>query len=237
MTMDLSTFMPAPNNNGLPPELNTSSLLLSLLNKVEVFTRLPQNLHFSKLLQDCNPEFRVGKAVGLVISFADLAESIHNMQIQDEDQIFERKMSSLAELAENGFEVGALKERIENLLRIKNRQIDLKGKKAILEQDILEKEGAYKTVEREVGILDIGIKELEHMLLRAQEKKALLAEQKAAMGLEISKLQVDASRAEELYMSAENNFRCTATAPWEACLPAHNAASDLVLATTTTCSI
>jgi len=114
--------------------------------------------------------------------------------------------------------------------------MDLKGKKEILEQDILEKEGAYVTVEREEEILDMGIKQLEQMLLHAQEEKALLVEQKKARGLEISKLQIDACRAEELYMSAETDFGRTATAPWEACLPTDNTASGLVFATTT-CSI
>ena len=236
MTMDLSAFMPAPNSNTLPPELITSYLLSSSHDKIEILTRLPQKPHFSKLLRDCHPEFREGKAMGLTISFVKLAESIQNMRIQDEDQLFQRKLSSLAELEENGFEVGALRTRLENLVHIKNRQMDLKGKKAILEQDILEKEGASITVERQMGILDIGIEELELMLLRARKEKALLVEQKAACDLEISKLQVDACRAEELCMSADSDFSRTATAPWEACLPADNTASDLVLATTT-CSI
>jgi len=105
MTMDLSAFMPAPNSNGLPPGLITSSLLLRPRDKMEVFTRLPQKPHFSKLLQDYHPEFREGNAIGLAISFANLAESIQNMRIQDEDQLFQGKMSSVAELEENGFEV------------------------------------------------------------------------------------------------------------------------------------
>lgn len=123
-------------------------------------------------------------------------------------------MSSLSELEENGFEVGALRSRLENLLCIKNHQMDLKGKKEILEQDILEKEGAYNGVDQQLTMLDIGIRELKEMLLNAQEKKALLVEQRAAKGSEIAELQVDARRAEESFMSAERDFSHAAAAPW-----------------------
>lgn len=87
----------------LPPEFVTSSLLLRSYDKMEVFTRLPQNPHFREL-QDCHPECREGKAPGLMGSFANMAESIKNMRIQDEAQVFEDRMRSHSELEGMGLQ-------------------------------------------------------------------------------------------------------------------------------------
>jgi hypothetical protein len=46
--------------------------------KIEVFENLPQLPHFGKLI-GCPPELREGKALGLMASFANIAESIQNM--------------------------------------------------------------------------------------------------------------------------------------------------------------
>ncbi|CAO2170292.1 unnamed protein product [Urochloa humidicola] len=85
MMVDLSTFMPlpVPSSSNLAPAFSASSLLLMPVHKKEIFERLPQFPHFREVL-NCAPEFREGKALGLMLSFANLAESIKNMRMQDE---------------------------------------------------------------------------------------------------------------------------------------------------------
>ena len=80
--IDTSAFMPlaVPNNNNLSLVFSTTSLLLMPKNKMEVFKKLPQNQLFRKKW-NCPPELHGGRAIGLMVSFADMAESIKNMRI------------------------------------------------------------------------------------------------------------------------------------------------------------
>ncbi|XP_015638228.3 uncharacterized protein [Oryza sativa Japonica Group] len=75
ITMNLFTILPAPNSH---PTTFASSLLMGPCEKIEVFENLPQLPHFGKLI-GCPPELREGKALGLMASFANIAESIQNM--------------------------------------------------------------------------------------------------------------------------------------------------------------
>lgn len=159
--MNLFTILPAPNSH---PTTFASSLLMGPCEKMEVFENLPQLPHFGKLI-GCPPELREGKALGLMASFANIAESIQNMRIQDEENVFEEKLRCLSELEEDGFDVRALKERLENLVSIKNHQTELKKKRARLDQFMLEREVDNASVEQSQKLLDIMIKELELKLL------------------------------------------------------------------------
>ncbi|KAL6597856.1 hypothetical protein ACP70R_046661 [Stipagrostis hirtigluma subsp. patula] len=211
--VDLSAFIPlsAANSSTLPPVFSTSSLLLMPDHKMEVFKMLPQIPHFREVW-DCPPEFREGKALGLVVSFANMAESIKNMQIQDESQLYQEKMSHLLDLEENGFEVGALKVRLHDLLRIRNRQIDLKKRKTSLDKEILQIELANCGVEQRLKLLDIT--GLGEELMHYRETKASLTRQNSVNCSYILKLQNDLRQVEESLMSAEADFVSVASAPW-----------------------
>ncbi|KAB8081861.1 hypothetical protein EE612_003445 [Oryza sativa] len=132
----------------------------------------------------------------------------------DEENVFEEKLRCLSELEEDGFDVRALKERLENLVSIKNHQTELKKKRARLDQFMLEREVDNASVEQSQKLLDIMIKELELKLLEYREKKASLVEKKAANCSEIAKLQGDMDQIEESFLSAEYDFHTTAAAPW-----------------------
>ncbi|OEL29364.1 hypothetical protein BAE44_0009616 [Dichanthelium oligosanthes] len=210
----MNSFMPLPmpSSSTLAHVFSTSSLLLIPAHKMEIFERLPHIPHFREV-QNCPPEFREGKALGLMVSFANMAESIKNMQIQDESQFYQEKMSSLLDLEDNGFEVGPLKVRLHNLLCTRNRQINLKNRKASLEKEILELEAINCGLEQQVKFLDMCIMGMEEQ--KYQEMKAIVDTQKAANCSSISKLQVDLCQVEESLASAEADFCSIAAAPWQ----------------------
>ncbi|CAL4956264.1 unnamed protein product [Urochloa decumbens] len=215
MMVDLSTFMPlpVPSSSNLAPAFSTSSVLLMPVHKKEIFERLPQNPHFREVW-NCAPEFREGKALGLMISFANMTESIKNMRVQDEAQLYQEKMCSLLDLEENGFEVGPLKLRLNNLLRTRNRHVSLKNKKASLEKEILETEAANCGLEQQLKFLDMLIMGVEEQ--KYQEMKASVAMKKVANHSSISKLQVDLRQVEESLAAVEGDFCSIAAAPWKA---------------------
>ncbi|RLN24869.1 hypothetical protein C2845_PM07G10780 [Panicum miliaceum] len=171
MMMDLSKFMllPVPSSSNLGTVFSTSSLLLMPVHKLEIFSSLPQIPHFREV-QNCPPEFREGKALGLMVSFANMAESIKNMRIQDEARLYQEKMNSLLVLEEDGFEVAPLKVRLHNLLCLRNRQINLRSRKASLEKEILEIEAVNCGLEQQVKFLDMCIMGMEEQ--KYQEMKA-----------------------------------------------------------------
>ncbi|RCV25798.1 hypothetical protein SETIT_5G194900v2 [Setaria italica] len=205
MTVDLSTLMPlpVPSSSNLASALSTSSLLLMPVHRMEIFERLTQVPHFREMW-NCPPEFREGKALGLTVSFTNMAESIKNMRIQDEARLYQEKMNSLLDLEENGFQVGPLKVRLNNLLCTRNRQISLKNRKA---------KGINCRLEQQIKFVDMctmGVEEKKY-----QEMKAFVDMQKVANCLSISKLQVDLLQVEESLASVEADFGSIAAAPWE----------------------
>lgn len=212
--MDLSKFIPVPvpssSNHGTA--FSTSSLLLMPNHKLEIFERLPQKPHFREV-QNCPPEFREGKVLGLMISFANIAESIKNMRIQDGARLYQEKMNSLLVLEEDGFEVVPMKVRLHNLLCLRNCQINLKNKKTSLEKEILEIEAVNCGLEQQVKFLDMCILGMEEQ--KYQEMKASVSMQKAANCSSISKLQLDLRHVEESLEAVEADFCSIASAPWQ----------------------
>jgi hypothetical protein len=214
VTVDVSTFMPlpVPSSSNLAPAFSTSSLLLIPVPKMEIFERLPQIPHFREVW-NCPAEFREGKALGLMVSFANMADSIKKMQIQAEARLYQEKMNSLLDLEENGFQVGPLKVRLNNLLCTRNRHINLKNRKASLEKEMLGIEATNCRLEQQVKFLDMCIMGMEEK--KYQKMKAFLGMQKAGNCLSISKLQVDLRQVEESLASVESDFCSIASAPWE----------------------
>ncbi|TVU34063.1 hypothetical protein EJB05_15888, partial [Eragrostis curvula] len=214
LTVDLSSLrpLPAPSSNSIPPVFSTSSLLLMPDYKMEVFKMLPQkNLHFHEV-RNCPSEFQEGKALGLMLSFANMAESIKNMQIQDDPQLYQEKMSNLIDLEENGFDVSALKVRLDDLLRIRNRQIDLKKRKATLDKELLKLDVANYGVEKQLKLLEMCMTGLGEEPFR--EKKASLVTQHSANNSYISKFQLEMRQVEESMVSVEADFNNTVASPW-----------------------
>ncbi|KAF8696606.1 hypothetical protein HU200_036221 [Digitaria exilis] len=199
MMMDLSAFKPLPMPRS---ELFTSSLLLMPVHKLEIFESLPHIPHFREVWK-CPPEFREGTALGLMLS----------MQIEDDARVYQQKMSSLLDLEENGFLVGPLMVRLNNLLSTRNRQIDLKNKKASLEKEILEIEATNCSLEQQGKILDMCIMAMEEQ--KYQEMKSFIDTQKAANCSSISKLQACLHQVDELVAAADADFCSIAAAPWQ----------------------
>ncbi|KAL6884552.1 hypothetical protein ACP4OV_010488 [Aristida adscensionis] len=211
MMADSSAFIPAPKSSTCAPVFSTSSFLLMPVYKMEIFKHLPQNPHFHELW-DCPPEYREGKALELLLAFTNIAESIKNMRIQDDSQLYEERMSRLLDQEDNGFEVGSLKVRLHNLLLVRNRQICLKNRKATLDKELLNVEMVNCGVEQQLKLLDIT--GLWEKLVKYREMMASLVTKKTENLSYISKLHDKLHEVEESLRSAEADFNSIASAPW-----------------------
>lgn len=211
---DTSAFMAlaVPNSSDLSTAFSTTSLLLMPNDKMEVFQKLPQIPHFREAW-NCPPELREGRALGLMVCFANMAKSIKDMRIQEEPRLYQEKMSILLEMEENGFETAPLKVRLHNLLCTRNHHMNLKSRKVRLEKEILEIEAINCGLEQRLKFLDMCIMGMEEK--KYQEMKGSLDIQKTENCSLISKLQVYLCQVEESLKYAEADFCSIATAPWQ----------------------
>ncbi|KAM3292465.1 hypothetical protein ACQJBY_036327 [Aegilops geniculata] len=99
------------------PFIKTSSIWHQI-EPMEVFRKVPQEPHFLPL-QQFMPELREGMAIGLMVTYASLVESVKRSSIEDNIELFERKINALAHLEENGFDVKLLQHSLMKLLEAK----------------------------------------------------------------------------------------------------------------------
>ncbi|KAK3164526.1 hypothetical protein QOZ80_1AG0020490 [Eleusine coracana subsp. coracana] len=223
MMIDLSSFMPVPATTTLPTVFSAGSLLLMPEYKMEVFKLLPQkNLHFHEVWNNYPRELREGQALGLMLSFANMAESIKNIRVEDDPQLYQEKMRSLLDLEDNGFEVGALKDRLDNLLCLRYHQIDLKKMKAHLNNEVLKLEISNTEVEQRLKFIRMYMMGLGEEPPQFRE----LTMQKSVNSSNILKLQDELHQVEDSLMSVEADFNNAAAAPW--CLNAGPSVSTTV---------
>lgn len=194
------------------PFLKSSSMWESI-EAMDIFHTMPQQPHF-RPLEQYSMEFREGMAIGLMISFANLAASIHKFNIADNRSIFEERLKALGPLEANGFDVGRLRACLEELLETQSNQRQSGSKKAELERKIVERKGDNDRLDALAAQLDKAIMEVEQNLTHFRESRELVIMQRKNNDTEISKLQKDVREAEEACHSAEQHFNTTAVAPW-----------------------
>ena len=64
-------------------------------------------------------------AIGLMVTYASLVESVKRSCIEDNIELFERKINALAHLEENGFDVKLLQQRLGEGITIGSAKISL----------------------------------------------------------------------------------------------------------------
>uniref|UniRef100_A0ACD5WHQ3 Uncharacterized protein n=1 Tax=Avena sativa TaxID=4498 RepID=A0ACD5WHQ3_AVESA len=186
--------------------------LWSRIEAMEVFREGPQQRPHLNQLQQLNPELREGTAFGLMLCFANLAESINMLDVEDDNNdeggVLEEKMQVLPLLEANGFEVGALRSRLQALLDRKNsrrraeRHYD--AMKALVEKIALK-----ETDDRELGVrirvLALAARDLGIYFRLVRDGMRSAVTQKVKNAVEMARLKAE---AKELERSAE------LAAPW-----------------------
>ncbi|XBI51026.1 hypothetical protein VPH35_033606 [Triticum aestivum] len=169
-----------------------TSPLWAQLEALEIFRTTPQrpNLH---QFQQHVPELHEGLALGLMISFADLAESINRLGVQDDDELLERKMECLAYLEASGFDVGDLRSRVEALIHMKNSRAELREALRKLEEEIAREEADGLELGTLLRALAMAVRHLElhAYLVRGVIRSAVARRMNNAM--EISRLKAEAN--------------------------------------------
>ncbi|CAO2038659.1 unnamed protein product [Urochloa humidicola] len=183
------------------------------IEAMEIFCKVPQRPNFHQFQQHV-PELREGMALGLMFSFASLAESIRKLSIHDEDALFEEKMKGLSLLEANGFDVRHLRSRLETLLRIRNCCAELQAAVKDSEKKISHKENDFRHLGAQTAVLNTTVRQLElqSCLFRCITQSVISQMMNDAS--EIVRLKTEAGMLEQSYLSAEQRFSSAAAAPW-----------------------
>jgi hypothetical protein len=182
------------------------------IEAMEVFSRLPQRPNFCQFQQHA-PEVREGMALGLMLSFACLAESIEQLNVQDENAVFEEKMKGLSSLEAHGFDVTHMQSHLETLLYKKNRRAELQNAIKMFEEKIAHEETVRRQHGMQISMLNSTIRQLDlhAYLLRGVTQSVVTQEINHAV--EISRLKAEASELRHLYLSAEERLSSAGAAP------------------------
>ncbi|VAH24744.1 unnamed protein product [Triticum turgidum subsp. durum] len=169
-----------------------TSPLWAHLEALEIFRKAPQQPHFRQFEQCC-PELREGMALGLMLSFANLAESINMLDVQGDKELLVQKMKSLALLEENGFDVMCLRSRVEALLATDNSRVEK------LEEKIAHIETYDQELGKQVRALAMTVHHLElHAYLMRNMMRSAIT-RKMSNAVKISRLKAEANDLERSY--------------------------------------
>ncbi|XP_048560221.1 uncharacterized protein LOC125540675 [Triticum urartu] len=192
-TMDTNSLLSGSLAAHHLPFVKTSPLWAHL-EALEIFRKAPQQPHFRQFEQCC-PELREGMALGLMLSFANLAESINMLDVQGDKELLVQKMKSLALLEENGFDVMCLRSRVEALLATDNSRVE----------KLEEKIAHIETYDQELGMqvralaMTVHHLELHAYLMRNMMRSAIT--RKMSNAVKISRLKAEANDLERSYHS------------------------------------
>lgn len=170
------------------------------LEGLEIFRKAPQRPNFHQFEQH-GQEVCEGMALGLMFSFAILAESINRLNALDDNRLLEQKMTGLALLEADGFDVKDLRSRVETLLHAKNSCAELRDFMRKLEEKIAHKETKDRELGTQVRLLAMAVHhhDLHTYLSRNVMRSAIT--QKMNNAMEISRLKTEANELKRSCLS------------------------------------
>ncbi|KAK2968316.1 hypothetical protein RJ640_021705 [Escallonia rubra] len=191
-------------DEGLPFTKNTP--LWRTVESMEVFRMMPQKPHF-RPLDCCKASSREGLAIGTMVTFSSLVEKASHLQFEDPRGVIEESLEALLELESYGFDVKAVRDRLTELLLIKDKHEQLQDQSKRLRHHITERELEKSKIDLEIRDIDMQIEEL-------QKKHALAVSKKAAKDSEIASVALTVEGVNEVIRSARLEFEGLAASPW-----------------------
>ncbi|KAL1189288.1 DUF724 domain-containing protein 6 [Cardamine amara subsp. amara] len=176
------------------------------IDSMEVFKTVKQSPHFSPLLET-GEEFREGLAVGVMVSFSRLLETVKDLKPDVSKSKLERLKVCFSELEKYGFDVTPPRSRINMLLSLKDRHVNKVEELKDEETEMTEESIKKQKVEED-------LRDVERKILKLQSQKADLKEKKDASGQEIVRKQLRASAIVTEIQDVELEFQSIVSAPW-----------------------
>ncbi|CAN4106534.1 unnamed protein product [Withania somnifera] len=155
-------------NQSLPFVKNT--LLWTTIEAMDVFQRMPQQPHFNPL-EHSKESSREGAAIGLMVTFLSIVERTSRLQYDDPRSTIEETLETLSELETHGFDVQLVRDRITELLLMKDKQEKLKTEIAEIDNQIITQSMDKERIDGEIEEIHKQTAELQDKLSLATSRK------------------------------------------------------------------
>ncbi|XP_074356899.1 DUF724 domain-containing protein 6-like isoform X2 [Apium graveolens] len=186
-------------NDHILPFVKSSPLWKSI-ESMQVFHLFPQNPHFRTLFSKKEGS-REGLAIALMVDFVNVVEKICTLQPDGPKSIIEDTVETLHDLEDNGFDVNIVRDRVVQLLLIKNKREVLEAKA---------KEGSDQIEEEEENV-----KDLNNRILLLQEELALVLSTKGQKDSTVTHLKSTVDDANNNIRKLDLEFKALEAAPWQ----------------------
>ncbi|KAK9051442.1 hypothetical protein SSX86_028069 [Deinandra increscens subsp. villosa] len=134
------------------------SILWATVESYDEFKTLPQKPHFSPLRR-FNECFREGLALSHMIRFVSIVQELSYLKLND--PVVHSSLKSLAELETHGFDVGSIRDRLNEMLSLKSKAAQHKDKLREVEE-VIEKCNHQKSmVDQKMDQLKVKMQELQ----------------------------------------------------------------------------
>ncbi|KAL0420156.1 UNVERIFIED_CONTAM: DUF724 domain-containing protein 5 [Sesamum radiatum] len=167
LSVDEGSIVPCEQQS-LPFVKNT--VLWKTIESMEVFQRIPQRPHF-KPLENFRESSREGLAIGYMVTFSSVVEKTSRLQVSDPKSITDDILETLADLERQGFDVRTVRERVAELLSVKDKQEKLVDEVDKLNNQILEHNREKSRIDEEIGEINEHIGKLQKKLSLAESAK------------------------------------------------------------------
>ncbi|XP_015057464.1 DUF724 domain-containing protein 3-like isoform X2 [Solanum pennellii] len=182
-----------------------NTLLWSTIEAMDIFRRIPQKPHFTPLEQS-KESSREGQAIGYMVTFLSIVERTSRLQFDDPRSTFEEIMETLTDLETHGFNVQAVRDRLSELLLMKDKQEKLESQVAGIDNQII-------THNMDKERIDGEIKEINKQIAELQDKLSLATSRKEAKDREIDGLRSKLMGIQAGTMKAHTEFDSLASKP------------------------
>lgn len=182
-----------------------NTLLWSTIEAMDIFRRIPQKPHFTPL-EHSKESSREGQAIGYMVTFLSIVERTSRLHYDDPRSTFEEIMETLTDLETHGFNVQAVRDRLTELLSMKDKQEKLGSQVADIDSQII-------THNMDKERIDGEIKEINKQIAELQDKLSVATSRKEAKDREIDGLRSKLMGIQAGTMKAHTEFVSLASKP------------------------
>jgi len=200
-----------PEQSPLPFEKHSS--MWEPIESMKVFYAMPQRPHFRPLEQYCK-SFREGIAIGLMLTFSNVANSVGKLEIADPRHKFDGVLKSLLQLEVHGFDVQRVRARLVELLRMKDNQDRLADERAALKRLIVKEERVKELLNLEIESTEKTSKGSDQSISHLYQGKSDTFKRKRESDSKLDRLEMDSRRIEDALLSARHDFEAISSSTW-----------------------
>ncbi|XP_023739257.1 DUF724 domain-containing protein 7 isoform X3 [Lactuca sativa] len=153
------------------PFMISSPTLWKTIESMDALRKIPQKPHF-RPLEGMKESGREGLAIGSMVTFSTVVDRTCALRFEDPRSAIEECLETLAELEPHGFQVDLIRDRLTQLLLIKDKQEDLQ-QQLLSQQNLEEAHMEQIKLDAEIDEIDTEITQLEErrrQLLSTKEK-------------------------------------------------------------------